>query len=97
SMMLLITFFYTDIYGLRTEHLALLFVVVKIIGAAADLAMGQVTDRFTSRLGRYRPWLLWLCVPYGVSVFFVFTTPAWGYDAKLVWAYGTYILMTLMT
>ncbi|MCE3605044.1 MFS transporter [Massilia sp. P8910] len=97
SMMLLITFFYTDIYGLRTEHLALLFVVVKIIGGAADLAMGQVTDRFTSRMGRYRPWLLWLCVPYGVSVFFVFTTPAWGYDAKLVWAYGTYILMTLMT
>ncbi|ATQ75877.1 MFS transporter [Massilia violaceinigra] len=97
SMMLLITFFYTDIYGLRTEHLALLFVVVKVIGAVADLAMGQVTDRFTSRLGRYRPWLLWLCVPYGVSVFFVFTTPAWGYDAKLVWAYGTYILMTLMT
>ncbi|MFB9240938.1 MFS transporter [Massilia antarctica] len=97
SMMLLITFFYTDIYGLRTEHLALLFVVVKIIGGAADLAMGQVTDRFTARMGRYRPWLLWLCVPYGVSVFFVFTTPAWGYDAKLVWAYGTYILMTLMT
>ncbi|NHZ88505.1 MFS transporter [Massilia sp. CCM 8733] len=97
SMMLLITFFYTDIYGLRTEHLALLFVVVKVVGAVADLAMGQVTDRFTSRFGRYRPWLLWLCVPYGVSVFFVFTTPSWGYDAKLVWAYSTYILMTLMT
>lgn len=97
SMMLIITFFYTDVYGLHTEDLALLFVLVKVVGAVADLVMGQLTDRFTSRFGRYRPWLLMLAVPYGISVFFVFTTPDWGYDAKLVWAYGTYILMTLMT
>jgi GPH family glycoside/pentoside/hexuronide:cation symporter len=97
SMMLIITFFYTDIYGLHTQDLALLFLAVKVIGAVADLVMGQITDRFTNRFGRYRPWLLFLAVPYGVSVFFVFSTPDWGYDAKLVWAYSTYILMTLMT
>ncbi|HEY0061308.1 MAG TPA: MFS transporter [Telluria sp.] len=97
SMMLIITFFYTDIYGLRTQDLALLFVAVKIIGAVADLVMGQMTDRFTSRMGRYRPWLLALAIPYGVSVFFVFTTPDWAYSAKLVWAYATYIIMTIMT
>lgn len=97
SMMLIITFFYTDIYGLHTQDLALLFLAVKVIGAIADLVMGQITDRYTNRFGRYRPWLLFLAVPYGVSVFFVFSTPGWGYDAKLVWAYSTYILMTLMT
>lgn len=97
SMMLIITFFYTDIYGLRTQDLALLFVIVKVVGAIADLVMGQLTDRYTSRLGRYRPWLLFLAVPYGISVFFVFTTPDWAYSAKLVWAYSTYILMTVMT
>ena len=97
SMMLIITFFYTDIYGLHTQDLALLFFAVKFIGAIADLVMGQITDRFTNRFGRYRPWLLFLAVPYGVSVFFVFSTPGWGYDAKVVWAYSTYIMMTLMT
>ena len=97
SMMLIITYFYTDIYGLKTADLALLFVLVKIIGAAGDMTMGQLTDRITSRFGRYRPYLLWLAVPYGVSVFFVFSTPEWNYDAKLVWAYSTYIIMTLMT
>ena len=97
SMMLIITFFYTDIYGLKTQDLALLFVLVKIIGAVSDLVVGQMTDRFTSRYGRFRPWLLLLAVPYGVSVFFVFTTPDWAYSAKLVWAYSTYILMTVMT
>ena len=97
SMMLIITFFYTDIYGIHTADLAALFVAVKIVGAIADLAMGQVTDAVLTRWGRYRPWLLLLAVPYGLSVFLVFTTPDWGYDAKLLWAYSTYILMTVMT
>lgn len=97
SMMLIITYFYTDIYGLKTADLALLFVLVKLIGAVADMTMGQLTDRITSRFGRYRPWLLLLAVPYGISVFFVFSTPQWHYDAKLVWAYSTYIIMTVMT
>ncbi len=97
SMMLIITFFYTDIYGLKTTDLALLFVIVKVIGGFSDLAVGQMTDSFLTRWGRYRPWLLLLAVPYGVSVFMVFSTPGWNYDAKLVWAYSTYILMTLMT
>lgn len=97
SMMLIITFFYTDIYGIRTADLAALFVAVKVVGAVADLAMGQVTDAVLTRWGRYRPWLLLLAVPYGLSVFLVFTTPDWDYDAKLLWAYSTYILMTLMT
>jgi GPH family glycoside/pentoside/hexuronide:cation symporter len=98
SMMLIITFFYTDIYGLKTSDLALLFVVVKVAGAIGDLIVGQLTDRYTSlRMGRYRPWLLFLAIPYGISVFFVFTTPDWEYSAKLVWAYSTYIIMTLMT
>jgi GPH family glycoside/pentoside/hexuronide:cation symporter len=97
SMMLIITFFYTDIYGLKTTDLALLFVLVKIVGAASDLVMGQITDRVLTRWGRYRPWLLFLAVPYGLSVFFVFSTPDWGYSAKLVWAYSTYIIMTVMT
>jgi GPH family glycoside/pentoside/hexuronide:cation symporter len=97
SMMLIITFFYTDIYGLHTADLALLFVIVKMVGGMADLIMGQLTDRFNAAMGRYRPWLLFLAVPYGVSIFFAFTTPQLGYDAKLVWAYSTYILATLMT
>jgi GPH family glycoside/pentoside/hexuronide:cation symporter len=97
SMMLIITFFYTDIYGLKTTDLALLFVLVKVIGALSDLVVGQMTDTFLTRWGRYRPYLLLLAVPYGASVFMVFSTPDWGYDAKLVWAYSTYILMTLMT
>lgn len=97
SMMLIITFYYTDIFGLSPLDMGILFFVVKVIGAVSDLVMGQITDRYTFLQGRYRPWLLWLAIPYAVSVFFVFTTPNWDYDAKLIWAYSTYIMMTLIT
>ena len=97
AMMLIITFYYTDIFGLTPMDMGILFFSVKIVGAVSDLVMGQITDKFTFLNGRYRPYLLWLAVPYGVSVFFVFTTPHWAYDAKLIWAYSTYIMMTLIT
>ena len=97
SMMLIITFYYTDIFGLSPMDMGILFFTVKVVGAVSDLVMGQITDRFTFLQGRYRPWLLWLAIPYAVSVFFVFTTPGWEYDAKLIWAYSTYIMMTLIT
>ena len=97
TMMLLITFFYTDIYGLKVTDLAALFFAVKFIGALSDLLMGKITDSFTTRYGRYRPYLLVLAIPYGLSVFCVFTTPNWAYESKLIWAYCTYIIMTMMT
>lgn len=97
SMMLIITYYYTDIFGLSPIDMGILFFTVKFVGAISDLVMGQITDRFTFLQGRYRPWLLWLAIPYAVSVFFVFTTPSWEYDAKLIWAYSTYIMMTLIT
>lgn len=97
SMMLIITYYYTDIFGLSPLDMGILFFTVKVVGAISDLVMGQITDRFTFLQGRYRPWLLWLAIPYAVSVFFVFTTPNWEYDAKLIWAYSTYIMMTLIT
>jgi GPH family glycoside/pentoside/hexuronide:cation symporter len=97
SMMLIITYFYTDIFGLKPMDLAALFVTVKVVGAISDLIMGQITDRFSFKSGRYRPWLLLLAVPYGITIYFTFMTPDWDYDAKLLWAYSTYILVTLIT
>ncbi len=58
--------------------------------------MGIVTDKFNSRRGRYRPYFLIFSVPFGISVLLLFTTPDWSYNAKLVWAYSTYLFVTLM-
>lgn len=96
SMMLIIAFFYTDIYGLKPQDMALLFLLVRLIDAVTDPLMGTITDRYTTRWGRYRPYFLFLAVPFGLSVFLTFSTPDLDYNGKLLWAYSTYIFVTLM-
>jgi len=96
SMMLIITFFYTDIYGLKSTDIAWLFISVRFVDAFADPLMGLFTDRHTTKWGRYRPYFLYLAVPFGVSVFLLFTTPDMAYNGKLVWAYSTYLLVMLI-
>lgn len=96
SMFLIVSYFYTDVFGLKPAHMGILFLATRMIDAVTDPLMGLITDRVNSRWGRFRPWFLYLAVPFGVSVFLMFSTPDWGYNAKLIWAYGTYILVTLM-
>lgn len=96
SMFLIITFFYTDIFGLKPKDMALLFLLVRFIDAIADPVMGLITDKFTTKWGRYRPYFLFLSVPFGISVFLTFTTPEFDYTGKLIYAYVTYIFVNLM-
>lgn len=96
SMQLLLAYFYTDIYGLRAADVGVLMLVVRMLDAIIDPAMGILTDKVSTRHGRYRPWLLWLALPFGFTVYLMFITPEAAYTAKLAWAYLTYILMTLV-
>lgn len=96
SMFLIISYFYTDIFGLKPSHMGILFLVARLVDAVTDPLMGMITDRINTPRGRYRPYFLIFAVPFGVSVLLLFTTPDWSYNAKLVWAYSTYLLVTLL-
>lgn len=96
SMFLIITFFYTDVFGLKPKDMAILFLLVRLIDAITDPLMGLITDRITTKWGRYRHYFLFLAVPFGLSVFLTFTTPGFDYTGKLIYAYITYIFVTLM-
>lgn len=96
SMFLIITFFYTDVFGLKPKDMAVLFLLVRLIDAVTDPLMGLLTDKITTKWGRYRPYFLFLAVPFGISVFLTFTTPEFDYAGKLIYAYITYIFVTIM-
>jgi GPH family glycoside/pentoside/hexuronide:cation symporter len=96
SFFLIITYFYTDIFGIKPKDIALLFLIVRFMDAIADPVMGLITDKFKTKHGRYRPYFLFLSIPFGISVFLTFTTPDLAYASKLVYAYCTYILVNLM-
>lgn len=86
-------FFYSNVFGLRLADAALLVLVTRIWDAISDPMMGIISDRTSTRWGKYRPYLLWIAAPFSVCGILLFTTPDLAYAGKLIWAYVTYILM----
>ncbi len=96
TVMLFLAYFYTDIYGLSPAHMGTMFLLVRFIDAVTDPIMGSIVDRTQSKHGRYRPYLLWMAVPFGAACMFAFFTPNFGETGKIVYAYASYIFLTLM-
>ncbi|PPS59121.1 hypothetical protein CRX72_08555 [Pantoea sp. BRM17] len=67
-----------------------LLLSVRVLDAVTDPIMGAIADRTQSRWGRFRPWLLWVSVPYVLFSVLMFTTPDWSYENKVIWAFVTY-------
>ncbi len=86
-------FFYTNVFGLPLELAGVLFLVTKIWDAVSDPMMGVMADRTRSRWGKYRPWLLFMSLPFALCGVLLLTTPDFGATGKAVWAFVTYILM----
>ncbi len=87
--------FYTDVFGLPTDHAAWLFLIARVWDMFFDPIIGMIADRTNTRWGKFRPYLLWIGVPYGALVYAMFVTPEWSPNAKIVYAYVTYILAAM--
>lgn len=88
-------YYYTDIFGLTAAAVGTMFLVTKIVDAASDPIMGLIADRTNSRWGKFRPYLLWGAVPYGLLGYAMFANPDLSDTGKLIYAYVTYSLMML--
>lgn len=94
SMYLL--FFYTDIFGIPAAAVGTMFLITRIWDAAFDPFVGVLGDRTDTRWGKFRPYLLWVAVPFGIIGVITFTTPSLGAGGKLIYAYVTYSLMMMI-
>ncbi len=88
--------FYTDTFGITAAAAGTLFLVVRVFDAAFDPFMGVIADRTNTRWGKFRPWILWTAVPFGIMGFLAFTTPDLSPTGKLAYAYVTYILLMMV-
>ena len=86
-------FFYSTIFGLSLVDATFLMLVTRIWDAVSDPMMGIIADRTQTRWGKYRPYLLWIAIPFAVVGVLLFTTPDMGYAGKRIWAYVTYVMM----
>ncbi|MBV7438263.1 MULTISPECIES: glycoside-pentoside-hexuronide (GPH):cation symporter [Aeromonas] len=95
TIMLFVNYFYTDVFGLAPALVGVLLLSVRIIDAITDPIMGAIADRTQSRWGRFRPWLLWMALPFAIFSILMFTTPDWSYESKVIYAFVTYFLCSL--
>lgn len=95
TVMVFLAFFYTDIFGISPAVVGTMFIVVRVFDAITDPLMGGMADRTETRWGRFRPYLLWLALPFGLISVLAFTTPDFSERGKIVYAYLTYTLLML--
>lgn len=88
--------FYTDVFGLPAAVVGTLFLVTRVWDSAFDPIVGVVADRTHSRWGKFRPYLLFLAIPFSVIGVLTFVTPPFGDNGKLIYAYVTYSLMMMV-
>ncbi len=96
ALMYFLPIFYTDTYGLSAATVSTMFLVIRFFDAANDPLMGMIADRTNTRWGKFRPYLLWFAVPYGLGTVLMFTTPDFSYAGKVIYAYASYGLMMVI-
>ena len=97
SMILFQLNFYTEVFGLTASAAAAILLWPRLWDAFFDPVMGVLADRTRTRWGRFRPWILWTCIPWAVVMVLAYTTPkGWSYGALIAYAAITNtMLMTL--
>lgn len=88
--------FYTDVFGLNPATVGLLMLVARSSDGISDVLMGVAGDRTKTKYGKFRPWILFTAIPLGVILSLLFTAPNLSPTGKVIYAYFTYILFTLI-
>jgi len=90
-----LTFFYTDIFGIPAGFVGTMFLLARALDAVSDPVMGLLADRTRSRWGKFRPYLLWGAVPFGLLCVLTYSTPQMTVPHKMIFAAVTYTALTL--
>jgi GPH family glycoside/pentoside/hexuronide:cation symporter len=96
TLIFFLPIFYTDVFGLSAAAVGTLMLVCRLGDGVTDFFMGVIADRTRTRWGKFRPWVLWTALPFGIMTVLTFSTPDLSYTGKLVYAYATYGLLILV-
>jgi Na+/melibiose symporter-like transporter len=85
--------YYTDTLGISAAAAGTLLLVGRLWDAFFDPMMGVMADRTNTRWGKFRPWVLWTSVPWGVAMVLAYTNPGLGTTGSLIYALLTNVLL----
>jgi len=85
--------FYTDVVGISAGAVGTIMMLARFVDAFTDVTMGRICDRSRVKpgMGKFRPWILRMCVPVAVSSFLMYQS---GIARLPYWAKVGYLLVT---
>lgn len=89
-------FFYTDVFSLPAAAVGTMFLITRIWDSFFDPVVGVMADRTETRWGKFRPYLLYIAVPFGLIGIATFYVPDFNNTGKFLYAYVTYSLMMMV-
>lgn len=87
-------FYYTDVYGISAAAAGTIMLVARVWDAISDPLIGIISDRTSTRYGKFRPYMLWFAVPLGASLVMLFTTPDFEQTGKIIFATCAYLMLS---
>ncbi|MBQ9878320.1 MAG: MFS transporter [Bacteroidales bacterium] len=85
-------FFYTNVFGLKPEVAAVMFLIVRLVDVLWDPIVGTFVDKSNPKWGKYRSWLILGGIPLvGLAILCFWN----GFSGSLVYAYITYVGMSM--
>src|SRR4029079_15926193 len=94
TMVLFQANFYTDVMGIAVSTAGWILLVPRLWDAFFDPVMGVAADRTRSRWGRFRPWILFTALPWGIVMVLAYSTPSgWSGPSLVLYALITNVLL----
>ncbi len=96
TLMTFLAYFYTDVYKIPAGTASVIIFAGGFFGAFFNIIMGAIADRTHTRWGKFRPWILWTSIPFGILAMLAFSTPDIGETGKVIYALVTYFLLVII-
>ena len=93
TMIMFQLFFYTNTMGILAWQAGTILLLGRLWDAFFDPMMGVLADRTKTRWGKFRPWVLWSALPWGIVMVLAYTTPGFSATGTIIYACATNILL----
>ena len=92
--MSILTFFYTDYAGIDPATVGLVMLLSRLFDGVSDVIMGFIVEKTNSKWGKSRPWILWMSLPFAISIVLIYTVPQTSSALQFAYIFVTYNLCT---